>query len=769
MGVLDFFFGRTKPTPTTTTTVQSSKLPEEIAPYVKQVLEEAKTQYDLAKERGYQAYPGETISPRTQEELDAIAGLRGLIGKQDKYITEAEQELRGIPTEFTAESAQKFMSPYQQAVTDIEKRKSQEDFQRRIMPEFEKQAVSAGGMSGLGSRAGVQAARLGQAQLQQLGDIQTRGSQKAYEDAYRQFTDQAARQRARASDLQGIGLTKFQTGLAEQGLGQKLAQADRAEAQSELDKSFKEYIEQEQYPESELAQLSSFVYGNPFLRTPDTTTTRTGMLQPTSSVGQGLLGLGLTGLNIYGRGLGAGGGPWTAANFGRSMAGKKYGGRVVQRQEGGEVPNVYSQGQQVAASPAQKGGLGSLFGSRGFLGGIFPRPRQTNVIENIDNAAGSLNSYKEAMDQNMKDLSRASQGIAQTYGQTFGQMQGRMAPYVQNILDRRRSLMEISDPIRQPQPSDVLEMKAGGGLGSLPVVKRQVGGGGLSVASFGGSGLGGSSAFNAPRPQMQTSPLSSIEQIMEKYPKFGRYISGEMANEQAERREKFRADQLKKLKEAMPQQDRFVGLTEAAKRVMGADPSKGFINALVQGMSGLDEVQREAYLKEKEQELKLLEIELKGQEEDLKATEAAEKEGATLPLKLAKMQKDLQSKAIKLDKPALDYMAQQAANKFGVGVTYDAAGNLTVGKEGEVVDPKTRTQIFNYLNESMDLFSRVLRQTNDVPRSLAALRSLQTPSAPPPGSGTGSPGSSGTPPSPGSNVAGIPRRPVPPTTTTTVP
>ena len=47
------------------------------------------------------------------------------------------------------------------------------------MPEFEKQAVGAGGMSGLGSRAGVQAARLGEAQLQQLGDIQLKDNRKS--------------------------------------------------------------------------------------------------------------------------------------------------------------------------------------------------------------------------------------------------------------------------------------------------------------------------------------------------------------------------------------------------------------------------------------------------------------------------------------------------------------------------------------------------------------------------------------------------------------
>ena len=461
--MLDFLFGRTKAVPTTTTTVQTSKLPEEIAPYVTQVLEEAQKQYEFARDEGYQPYPGETIAPRTQEEKDAIAGLRGLVGGQAQYIQEAETALDAIPTEFTAESAQKFMSPYQQAVTDIEKRKAQEDFQRRIMPEFEKQAVGAGGMSGLGSRAGVQAARLGEAQLQQLGDIQARGQQKAYEDAYRQFTDQGARQRARAADLQNLGLTKFQTGLAEQGLAQQLAQADRAEAQAEFDESFREYIEQEQYPESELAQFSSFVYGNPFLQTPDTTKSVQGMLQPTTSMGQGLLNLGLTGLNIYGRGLGSDN-QFNMANFGRSFQPRKTGGRIVHRQEGGEVPNVYGQGQQTTAFPM----MGSRGGLGGFLGGIF-RPRQTNVIENIDNAAGSLNSYKEAMDQNMKDLSRASQGIAQTYGQTFGQMQGPV------MLRQALEQAGLIDYAQKATPT-VAEMKGGGGLGSLPVVKRKASG-----------------------------------------------------------------------------------------------------------------------------------------------------------------------------------------------------------------------------------------------------------------------------------------------------
>jgi hypothetical protein len=399
---LDFFFGGgTKPQQTTTTAIQTSKLPEEIAPYVTQVLEEAQKQYELARDEGYQKYPGETIAPRTQAEKDAIAGLQGLVGGQEGYLTEAEEALRGIDTEFTAEQAEKFMSPYQQAVVDVEKRQAQEDFQRRIMPEFEKQAVGAGGMSGLGSRAGVQAAQLGSAFSQQLGDIQTKGSQKAYEDAYRQFTDQGARQRARADDLQNMGLTRFQTGLAEQGLAQQLAQADRAETQLELDKAFREYTEQEQYPESELAQFSSFVYGNPFLRTPDTTRTGVSMGPPTTSVGQQLLGLGLGGLNVFGRGGGFDGG----FSMGNIFSGK-YPGSIGAK-TGGKVAAHMKAGGGIGSLPVVNRRYGSGFASRATT----PARQQntsrgpSNLILDYDKLFGGYYSGQPRLPSRRRNLS----------------------------------------------------------------------------------------------------------------------------------------------------------------------------------------------------------------------------------------------------------------------------------------------------------------------------------------------------------------------------
>jgi|DEB0MinimDraft_3_1074331.scaffolds.fasta_scaffold00867_2 hypothetical protein len=302
MSVLDFLFGRSKPTPTTTTQVTTSKLPEEIAPFVKEVLGEAQQLYEQRKGEGYKEFPGETVAPRTAEELAAMEGLRSLVGTQEPYRAEAEQMIRTTPTQFTAEEAQRLMSPYQRAVTDIEKREAQRAFERDVQPALEARAIQAGGMSGLGTRAAVQAAEAQRAQSQLLADIEAKGQQRAFEQAYRQFGDETATQRQRAFDIGDIGTQRFNIGLAERGLQQQLGQEDRAEAQALINEQYAEFLEREQFPESTLAQYSSFVYGNPFLRTPDTTQATTGVLQPTTSMGQQLLGLGLTGLSTFGAG-----------------------------------------------------------------------------------------------------------------------------------------------------------------------------------------------------------------------------------------------------------------------------------------------------------------------------------------------------------------------------------------------------------------------------------------------------------------------------------
>ena len=155
MGFLSSLFGVGSRTPKTETVVQAQKLPEEISPFVKEILKEAQDLYKGEIGRGYDPYTGQMIAPLTGDELQAMEGISGLVGTTKPYIEEALDIQREGAEKFTPETAKEYMSPYQRAVTDIEKREAQTAFERTARPAFEKRAVDAGGMSGLGTRAGV--------------------------------------------------------------------------------------------------------------------------------------------------------------------------------------------------------------------------------------------------------------------------------------------------------------------------------------------------------------------------------------------------------------------------------------------------------------------------------------------------------------------------------------------------------------------------------------------------------------------------------------
>jgi len=344
MGFWSSLFGfDDKPAPPTVVQ-QTSKIPEELAPFVKEILGEAQTLYGAQKEEGYQPYTEDTIAPLTPEEIKAQEGLAGLAGyayqdtgKVDDagepikklvrtgpgvtqpYLQEALDIYRTGAEKFTPEAAQEYMSPYQRAVTDIEKREAQKVFERDIMPRFEQQAVQAGGMSGLGSRAAIQAGQLGQAQMQQLGDIEAKGLQRAYMDAQKLYADQKARERQSAGDIATTGPAMLQAGLAEQGILQDIGQQKRDMGQAALDEAYYRFLKEQAYPQDILASYSGTTYGaSPFVG-PSGTITKTGGQPRGPSPGQQLLGLGLQGLNIYGMagGFGSKGPSW--GTLGKSM------------------------------------------------------------------------------------------------------------------------------------------------------------------------------------------------------------------------------------------------------------------------------------------------------------------------------------------------------------------------------------------------------------------------------------------------------------------
>jgi hypothetical protein len=258
-----------------------------------------------------------TIAPMSEfqqqvgRELAGITlpGQYGLATQAGQAAAGAFQGLPGVGTQdFGLEQAQQYMSPYQQAVTDI---------QQRSAIEAARQAQLGGNLAAArqGTYGGARQALL-QSQReaglrQQLGDIQATGLQSAYQQAQEQFQrDRAARQAAEQANLTGqlqgaSGLGQLAQTFGGLGTQQLAGQLDitktmgafgdlqRGIQQQQMDAQRGALQDQAQYGQTQVGQLSNLLRGIPLSGTTQTTTT------PPPSFASQLTGLGMTGIGLY--------------------------------------------------------------------------------------------------------------------------------------------------------------------------------------------------------------------------------------------------------------------------------------------------------------------------------------------------------------------------------------------------------------------------------------------------------------------------------------
>lgn len=137
-----------------------------------------------------------------------------MTGAQTSYQPNLTTFQMAAPEQFTMEAAERYMSPYTQGVTDIAKRKAIEDAQRTQLAGN----LAAGRKGSLGSSGNLLASTERERQLGlQLGDIQARGLESAYQNAQTQFErDRAAAMGVNQQNLQaqlGVQQLGTQTGL----------------------------------------------------------------------------------------------------------------------------------------------------------------------------------------------------------------------------------------------------------------------------------------------------------------------------------------------------------------------------------------------------------------------------------------------------------------------------------------------------------------------------------------------------------------------------
>ena len=261
MSILSSLLGITRgePTQTIPTGVQTQEIAKEVAPFIKDILGKGQALYKQRMEEGFVPFEGKTLADVTAEQQQAQEGIRGLVGTQAPAFEEAKGLVRGTTAKPTVEGLQEFMSPYQQAVIDVEKRRAQEAFERDTLPKVRQAQIASGAFGG--TRGTLLEALALQDQARLLSDIEARGQQQAFESAQRAFEAQKQREAQAAQGLSGLAQTQFGQTTRELGQLEAVGREQQQREQQLLDESYQRFLRERAFPEQQLAQYQGVVTG----------------------------------------------------------------------------------------------------------------------------------------------------------------------------------------------------------------------------------------------------------------------------------------------------------------------------------------------------------------------------------------------------------------------------------------------------------------------------------------------------------------------------
>ena len=307
-------------------------------------------------------------------------------------------------------SAESFMSPYMQNVVDIEKREAQRASD--IAAQREGAQFARAGAFG-GSRQAIVEAERNRNLATQMGDIQSRGLQSAYQQAQQQFNaEQAARLQANLANQQA-GLTVGGQNLASQlGVQQLGTQTGLQGALANLSAQ-----QQANLANQQMAGQYGLQGAQLGMQAADV------LRQAGIGALQGAQGLGQLGLQ--------GAGMLQSAGQGQIGAAGQLG------QLGGQQANIYGQQSQLGQALAQ--GIGSLAG------------QQFGIGQNIAQNLGQYGTQQLGLSQQLAALGGQQQGLGQQDVNFLYNLGAQQQRQQQAVLDAQRQtqLQQNMQPFQQ--------------------------------------------------------------------------------------------------------------------------------------------------------------------------------------------------------------------------------------------------------------------------------------------------------------------------------
>jgi hypothetical protein len=265
MAFLSSLFQGSTPQPVAGPAISAQGIPKELAPYYKDILGKAQALYNEKTAEGFKPYTGPTIAEFTPEQQQAFTGIAGLQGQQAPIFQEGMQMTREAAAPITGEQITSYMSPYQQAVTDIEKREATKLYESQVQPQLAAQAAKIQPFGG--SRQGILEGMAADTQQRLLADIQAKGSAQGYQDAVKRLQAERQAQGQAGAQLATMTPNLFKAQLGELGAMQTVGEQKQSQSQTALDEAFRQYQLEKNYPYDIMSKYQSTVTGAPIATT----------------------------------------------------------------------------------------------------------------------------------------------------------------------------------------------------------------------------------------------------------------------------------------------------------------------------------------------------------------------------------------------------------------------------------------------------------------------------------------------------------------------
>jgi hypothetical protein len=346
--------GGSSPPPQPSTVTQKS-VPEyapEQREYIADIFGKSQELYEQRTAEGFQPFPGTQLAPFAAQEQEAFSGIESLArgpGAAPAFEI-ARNAALGAAAPITAAEIQQGMNPYQQMVTDVAKREAARQYSVGPQAQFRSGAVESGGLRG--ARRFIEETE-GQRNLQQqMSDLQTVGSQQAFQQSLAEAAAARGRLANLAQQMPSIGTGAYQQQLAQYGQLGGVGEAYRARQQAAIDLAQNQFQREQMFPEETLATYLRFITNAPspsgFQR------------EIVGSGGSGVPGPStLTQLAGIGSGAATLGKAFKLFNQGGRTSGlssivrRARGGQIVRMQPGGSIADQYAQAYGGNTFPAQ--------------------------------------------------------------------------------------------------------------------------------------------------------------------------------------------------------------------------------------------------------------------------------------------------------------------------------------------------------------------------------------------------------------------------------